>query len=97
MTDIASVLSACPLAGCGASPITVYADDREVWSMALNSTGVYWTNGIGDVLSCPLAGCGGALLRTRGALRRQAEPARRVDVRPRLLARARQRRSGAAR
>lgn len=60
VTDIASVLSACPLAGCGASPITVYADDREVWSMALNSTGVYWTNGIGDVLSCPLAGCGGA-------------------------------------
>jgi hypothetical protein len=47
----------CPLTGCGANP-TPFAVTGAVYSLAVDSTNVYWSTLAGALYSCPLAGCG---------------------------------------
>ncbi len=52
----------CSIGGCGNSPPVLGAVDA--WSIAVNSTSIYWTNSVpgssagGALFTCPPAGCG---------------------------------------
>jgi hypothetical protein len=60
-TGLSARLLKCSIGGCGNAPPALGAVDA--WSIAVNSTNIYWTNSVPDssagaVFTCPLAGCG---------------------------------------
>jgi hypothetical protein len=48
----------CPVVGCGGGATTIATNQDDPLSVAVDDSGVYWTNGnAGTVMRCPLSGC----------------------------------------
>ncbi|WP_437638630.1 hypothetical protein [Sorangium sp. So ce854] len=64
MSEEKGAIYACDKSGCGGSPDIFVEGERSLTSMAVASTGVYWTAGGTDTIAdgavkmCSLNGCG---------------------------------------